>query len=125
MSGGSERTSDIPLPSTALKRSSHHFLFSDLHRITVPRLYSTQHIHPRSHRLWSVLPAHDVLASRVAVSQGDTMQHLEYRLRKIPLPRTPVNMALGEAIMLSRTKEEALGERARTCGRQGGAGDGR
>jgi hypothetical protein len=40
--------------------------------------------------------------------------------------RTRVNRALGEAIMLSRTKaEEAPGEQARTCGRQGGAGDGR
>src|SRR5215218_9448388 len=54
-------------------------------------LYSTLHTHPRSHRLWSVFPAHDVLATRVAVSQGDTMQHPAYRLRRIPLPRTPVN----------------------------------
>jgi hypothetical protein len=46
-------------------------------------------------------------------------------VRRIHLLGTRVNRALGEAIMLSRTKEEAPGERAGTCGRQGGAGDGR
>ena len=53
------------------------------------------------------------------------MHYAAYEFPRIPLPRTPVNRTLGEAIMLSRIKEEAPGERARTRGRQGGAGDGR
>jgi hypothetical protein len=49
------RTSEASVPSTALKRSSDCFVFSELYRITIPCVYSTLHTHPRSHRLWSVL----------------------------------------------------------------------
>jgi hypothetical protein len=45
------------------------------HRITVPRLYSTLHTHSGLHRLWSVLPAPDFLARRMAVSEGATLHH--------------------------------------------------
>src|SRR5829696_8142038 len=87
----SKRTSPAPLPSTALNRNSSRFVFSDLYRITVPRLCSTLHSHTEHYRLWSVLPAHDFLAGCIAVSEGATMQHLVYRLRRIPLPRRWVN----------------------------------
>jgi hypothetical protein len=43
--------------------------------------------------LGSVLPAHDVLAGRMGVFEGATLQHSVYRLRRIPFPRTPVNRA--------------------------------
>jgi hypothetical protein len=54
-------------------------------------LYSTLHTHPRSHRLWSVFSARDVLASAVEVSRDDTVQHPEYEFLRIHLPRTPVH----------------------------------
>jgi hypothetical protein len=44
----SMRTSAAPLPSRAQKRSSVSFVFWDLYRITVPRLCSALHTHPRS-----------------------------------------------------------------------------
>jgi hypothetical protein len=80
-----------PSVSRALKRTLSVFLFSVLHSATVSRLYSTLHTHPRSHRLWSVLPAHPFLASRMAVSEGAIMQLPVYRLRRILLLRTWVN----------------------------------
>jgi len=80
-----------PSDIKARNPNSGCFVLSDVYRIAVPRLYSTLHTHPRSHRLWSVFPTHDVLSGRVAVSQGDTMQHPAYRLRRIPLLSTRVN----------------------------------
>jgi hypothetical protein len=43
------------------------------------------------HRLWAILPAHDFLAKRNAVSEGAIMQHPVYWLPRINLPRTSVN----------------------------------
>ena len=60
-------------------------------RITRPRLCSTLHTHSGPHRLWSAIPAHELLAKRTAVSEGATMQLPVYRLRRIPLPRSRVN----------------------------------
>jgi hypothetical protein len=37
------------------------------------------------------LPAHDFLVRGMAVSEGALMQHPGYGLRRIILPRTPVN----------------------------------
>jgi hypothetical protein len=84
------RTSVVPLPSRALKISSERFVFSELYRITVPHLYSTLHTHPKSHRLWSVLPVHGFLSRPMAVSEGATIQHRVCRLRRIYFPRTRV-----------------------------------
>ena len=68
------------------------WFFSEvLDGITVSRLYSTLHTHPRSHRLWSVFRAHDVLAGGMGVVEGATMQHPVYRLLRIPLLRGWVN----------------------------------
>jgi hypothetical protein len=68
------------------------WFFSEvLDGINVSRLYSMLHTHPRSHRLWSVFRAHDVLAGGMGVFEGATMQHSVYRLLRIPLPRTSVN----------------------------------
>jgi hypothetical protein len=60
-------------------------------RITVPRLYRSLHTHSGPHRLWSVLPAPDFLARRMAVSEGATLHHPVNRLWRIHLPRTRVN----------------------------------
>src|SRR5215208_6262237 len=58
-----------PSVSTVLKRTPNDFVLSDLHRITVARLYSMLHTHSGPHRLWSVHPACNFLASRIAVSR--------------------------------------------------------
>ena len=87
----SKRTSETPLLSTALKPSPNSFVFSDLYGITVPRLCSKLHTHSGPHRMWSAIPAHELLAKRTTVSEGATMQLLVYRLRRIYLPRTPLN----------------------------------
>jgi hypothetical protein len=80
-----------PSDMRARNSSSEHFVVSDLYRVTVPRLYRTLYTHSGPYRLWAVLPAHDFPARRMAVSEGAIMQHPVYRLRRIPLPRTPVN----------------------------------
>jgi len=80
-----------PPVSRALKRTAGFFVFLDLHRITVPRLYSTLHTHSGPHKLWSAVAAQEVQAKRTAVSEGATMQHPVYGLPRIPLLRTPVN----------------------------------
>jgi hypothetical protein len=77
------RTSEAPLPSTALKHSSDHFVVSDLYRVTVPRLYRTLYTHSGSHRLWSVCPSHDFLARRMAVSEAASMRYSACELRRI------------------------------------------
>jgi hypothetical protein len=70
------------------------WFFSEvLDGITVSRLYSTLHTHPRSHRLWSVFRAHDVLAGGMGVVEGATLQHSVYRLLRILLLRTRMNKA--------------------------------
>jgi len=85
------RISEALLPSTALKRNSDRFVFSDLYRIAVPRLYSTLHTQSESNKLWLVLPSHNFLASRMAVSEDAIMQNPVYRVLRISLPRTSVN----------------------------------
>jgi hypothetical protein len=66
-------------------------VFWELYRVTVSRLYSTLHTHSDPYGLWSVMPAHELLAKRTAVSEGATMQLPVYRLRRILLPRASVN----------------------------------
>src|SRR5215218_8897236 len=90
----SKRTSRSPSPNTAWKHSSDSFVIWVLHRITVPGPYNRPHTHSGSHRLWSVLPANDFLARRMAVSEGAIMQLPVYRLRRIPLPRTRVHKGM-------------------------------
>jgi hypothetical protein len=46
------------------------------------------------------------------------MQNVVYELRRIPLPRTPVNKGLPLAIMLTKHTKEAPDERA---GKRGGS----
>jgi hypothetical protein len=77
--------------SAALNLKPSGFVVLGLRRITVPRQYNALHTHSGPYRLWSVLPAHDFFARPMAVSEGAIMQHPIYRLRRIPLPRTPVN----------------------------------
>src|SRR5215208_4526331 len=101
------RTSAGPLPSTALKPSSERFVFWDLHRVTVSRLYSTLHTHSWPHKLWSTVAAQEHEAERTAVSEGATMQHPVYGLPRIPLPRTPVHRA--------RTRARAATPRSSRC----------
>jgi hypothetical protein len=62
-------------------------VFSDLYGVTVSRLYSTLHTHSDPYRLWSAIPAHELLAKRTVVSEGATMQLPVYGLRRIPLLR--------------------------------------
>ena len=99
-----------PLVSRALKRTPSVFVFSDLYRITVPPLFSTLHTHSGPHRLWSGIPAHELLAKRTAVSESATMQLPVYRLRRILLlPRTWLNKAAASLTARRRRRGSQLG----------------
>ena len=86
----SKLTTRVKSLNVVWKRNSSRFVFWDLYRSTVPRLYSTLHTHPRFHRLWSVLPAHNFLSRPMGVSEGAIVQHPVYRHRRIYFPRTRV-----------------------------------
>jgi hypothetical protein len=86
-----------PSDMRAWNPSSDRFVFSELYRVTVSRLYSTLHTHSRSHRLWSVLPAQEVLAGGMRVFEGAIMHLPVYRLRRIPLLGSWMNKPPGNA----------------------------